>query len=69
MHTTTTIIICRELLEKVCQIANVLKSKGVEKGDTIAIYMPICPLAVESMLACARIGAIHRYDQAYRILD
>ena len=54
-------IICRELLEKVCQIANVLKSKGVKKEDRVAIYMPACPLAVTSMLACTRIGAVHRY--------
>jgi acetyl-CoA synthetase len=53
---------CRELLQKVCQIANVLKSRGVKKGDTVAIYMPTCPLAVASMLACARIGAVHRYE-------
>ena len=46
---------------KVCQIANVLKSRGVRKGDLVAIYMPICPLAVAAMLACARIGAVHRY--------
>ena len=52
----------RDLLEKVCQIANVLKSKGVKKGDTVAIYMPVCPLAVASMLACARIGTVHRYN-------
>ena len=52
----------RELLEKVCRIANVLKSKGVKKGDTVAIYMPACPLAVASMLACARIGVVHRYE-------
>ena len=51
----------RQLLEKVCQIANVLKSRGVRKGDLVAIYMPICPLAVAAMLACARIGAVHRY--------
>ena len=51
----------RQLLEKVCQIANVLKSRGVKKGDLVAIYMPICPLAVAAMLACARIGAVHRY--------
>ena len=47
----------------VCQIANVLKSRGAKKGDTVAIYMLVCPLAVASMLACARIGAIHRYDK------
>ena len=44
-----------------CQVANVLKSDGVKKGDRVAIYMPVSPLLVASMLACARIGAIHRY--------
>ena len=55
------ILTFRQLLEKVCQIANVLKSRGVKKGDLVAIYMPVCPLAVAAMLACARIGAVHRY--------
>lgn len=41
------------------RVANVLKSHGVTKGDRVAIYMPACPLAVASMLACARIGAVH----------
>jgi acetyl-CoA synthetase len=41
------------------QVSNVLKSQGVQKGDRVAIYMPPCPLAVASMLACARIGAVH----------
>lgn len=41
------------------QVANVLKTHGVKKGDRVAIYMPACPLAVASMLACARIGAVH----------
>lgn len=41
------------------KVANVLRSRGVTKGDRVAIYMPACPLAVASMLACARIGAIH----------
>ena len=44
-----------------CQIANVLQKKGVEKGDVVFIYMPSSPMAVASMLACTRIGAIHRY--------
>ena len=44
-----------------CQVANVLKKDGVKKGDRVAIYMPVSPLLVASMLACARIGAIHRY--------
>ena len=41
------------------RVSNVLKSHGVRKGDRVAIYMPPCPLAVASMLACARIGSVH----------
>ena len=44
-----------------CRVANVLKRDGVKKGDRVAIYMPVSPLLVASMLACARIGAIHRW--------
>ena len=48
------------LLELTCRIANVLKEKlGVEKGDRVAISMPMVPEGVASMLACARIGAVH----------
>jgi acetyl-CoA synthetase len=36
-----------------------LKSYGVKKGDRVAIYLPVSPIAVASMLACAKIGAIH----------
>ena len=50
----------RELLEMTCQLANTLKTHGVRKGDRVAIYMPMSPLAVAAMLACARIGAVHR---------
>lgn len=50
----------RQLLHMVCQIANVLKEKDIRKGDIVAIYMPVCPLAVASMLACTRIGAVHK---------
>ena len=51
----------RELLEQTCRVANVLKNQcGVKKGDTVIICMPAMPLAVASMLACARIGAVHR---------
>ncbi|MEZ5568778.1 MAG: acetate--CoA ligase [Halioglobus sp.] len=48
-----------ELKTQVCQLANVLKSRGVGKGDRVSIYMPMIPEAVYAMLACARIGAIH----------
>jgi acetyl-CoA synthetase len=48
-----------ELHELTCKIANVLKSKGVKKGDRVTIYLPLIPEAIASMLACARIGAIH----------
>ena len=51
----------RELLEMTCRIANVLKNNKVKKGDRVVIYMPPIPLTVASMLACARIGAVHRY--------
>ncbi|HMQ10477.1 MAG TPA: acetate--CoA ligase [Oligoflexia bacterium] len=47
------------LLEKVSQLANTLKAHGVEKGDRVCIYMPMVPHTIFSMLACARIGAIH----------
>ncbi|MFT5115064.1 MAG: acetyl-CoA synthetase [Parasphingorhabdus sp.] len=49
----------RELHEEVCKLANVLKSRGVEKGDRVSIYMPMVPEASVAMLACARIGAVH----------
>lgn len=49
----------RELSEMVNRIGNALKRTGVKKGDRVAIYMPVSPLAVAAMLACARIGAIH----------
>jgi acetyl-CoA synthetase len=49
----------RELYERVCQCANALKSVGVEKGDRVTIYLPMIPEIAISMLACARIGAVH----------
>jgi len=49
----------RELHTEVCKFANVLKSKGVERGDRVCIYMPMVPEAAVAMLACARIGAVH----------
>jgi acetyl-CoA synthetase len=48
-----------ELHENVCRLANVLKARGVAKGDRVTIYMPMIPEAVFAMLACARIGAVH----------
>ncbi|UBZ06137.1 acetate--CoA ligase [Salegentibacter mishustinae] len=48
-----------ELHKKVNKFANVLKSKGIEKGDRICIYLPMIPELAVAMLACARIGAIH----------
>lgn len=52
-------VVCRELLEMTCRVGNLLRRHGVKKGDCVTIYMPTCPLAVASMLACARIGAAH----------
>jgi acetyl-CoA synthetase len=49
----------QELHDAVCRLANVLKAKGVKKGDTVTIYLPMIPEAAYAMLACARIGAIH----------
>ena len=48
-----------ELLKEVCKMANVLKSLGVKKGDRVCIYLPMIPELAFSVLACARIGAIH----------
>ncbi len=47
------------LYEHVCRFANVLKARGVKKGDRVVLYMPMIPEAAYAMLACARIGAIH----------
>ncbi|XP_049632202.1 acetyl-coenzyme A synthetase 2-like, mitochondrial [Suncus etruscus] len=49
----------RELLETTCRLANTLKRHGVQRGDRVAIYMPVSPIAVAAMLACTRIGAVH----------
>ncbi len=49
----------RELHEQVCKLANVLKTRGVKKGDRVCIYMPMIPEAAYAMLACTRIGAVH----------
>ena len=48
-----------ELYEKVCRFGNLLKSRGVKKGDRVSIYMPMIPEAAVAMLGCARIGAVH----------
>ncbi|MGA2777777.1 MAG: acetate--CoA ligase [Steroidobacteraceae bacterium] len=49
----------RDLHFEVCRFANVLKSRGIQKGDRVVIYMPLIPEALIAMHACARIGAIH----------
>ena len=49
----------KQLYQQVCQFANALKAQGVKKGDRICIYMPMTPELAISVLACARIGAIH----------
>ncbi|XP_018325951.1 acetyl-coenzyme A synthetase [Agrilus planipennis] len=49
----------RKLLEEVCKFSNVLKSKGIKKGDRVAVYMPMILEAVITLLACTRIGAVH----------
>jgi len=49
----------RQLHDQVCRLANLLKSRGVGKGDRVCIYLPMIPEAAFAMLACARIGAIH----------
>ena len=49
----------KQLHAKVCQFANVLKSQGIKKGDRVVIYLPMIPELAISVLACARIGAVH----------
>ena len=49
----------RELHQEVCQFANALLARNIQKGDRVCIYMPMIPEAAVAMLACARIGAIH----------
>ena len=48
-----------QLHEKVCKMANVLREQGIQKGDRVCIYLPMIPELAVSVLACARIGAIH----------
>jgi acetyl-CoA synthetase len=49
----------RELHERVCKMANVLRQQGISKGDRVCIYLPMIPELAVAVLACARIGAIH----------
>ncbi len=56
---TITTFTYRELQARIARFAGVLKTLGVQKGDTVVIYMPMIPQAVIAILACARIGAIH----------
>lgn len=53
------LITYKELHEEVCRLANVLRARGVKKGDRVCLYMPMIPEACYAMLACARVGAIH----------
>jgi len=56
---TRQVITYADLRNRVAQLAGALRAKGVEKGDRVIIYMPMIPQALEAMLACARLGAIH----------
>lgn len=49
----------KQLYQEVCRTANAIREMGVKKGDRVCIYLPMIPEAVISMLACARIGAVH----------
>ncbi|HAV30196.1 MAG TPA: acetate--CoA ligase [Saprospirales bacterium] len=49
----------RILYERVCRMANVLKDQGIQKGDRVCIYLPMIPEMIYSVLACARVGAVH----------
>ncbi|MDE1420350.1 AMP-binding protein, partial [Bacillus licheniformis] len=49
----------RELTQETCRFANLLKQRGIGRGDRVMIYMPMIPEAAAAMLACARIGAVH----------
>ncbi|NMY10683.1 acetate--CoA ligase [Pseudomonas veronii] len=57
--TASSTITYRQLHQNVSRLANVLKSRGVKKGDRVCIYMPMIPQAAYAMLACTRIGAVH----------
>ena len=56
---TSSKITYRQLHQNVSRLTNVLKSRGVKKGDRVCIYMPMIPEAAYAMLACTRIGAVH----------
>ncbi|MEM9961945.1 MAG: propionyl-CoA synthetase [Pseudomonadota bacterium] len=56
---TKHVITYAELRDRVAALAGALRAKGIEKGDRVILYMPMIPEAVEAMLACARLGAIH----------
>jgi propionyl-CoA synthetase len=56
---TKHVITYAELQARVARLAGALKARGIEKGDRVIIYMPMVPEALEAMLACARLGAIH----------
>jgi acetyl-CoA synthetase len=49
----------RELHDEVCRMANIMRNRGVSKGDRVTIYLPMIPEAAYAILACARLGAIH----------
>ena len=51
--------VVRDLKKMTCQIANTFKHYGITKGDQVAVYMPVSPLLVATMMACGRIGAVH----------
>ncbi|MFF3703671.1 MULTISPECIES: acetate--CoA ligase [Pseudomonas] len=55
----STTLTYRQVHQQVCRLANVLRQRGVKKGDRVCIYMPMIPEAAFAMLACTRIGAIH----------
>ncbi len=59
MEEESRLITYGQLKEEVCRFANALRSLGVQKGDRVAIYLPMVPEVVIAMLACARIGAVH----------
>lgn len=58
-----------QVLDEVTALAGVLKSHGVQKSDTVLIYMPMVPEAVFALLACARLGAVHSAVFGRRVTD